>query len=253
MYDDHHPAIETENPRRPSRRIAGSEILRIVRGLSDHAEFLVVIFICFGGFIVSSIWWYVAFGQAANHSLFDTVGNITLIIHEMIALFAVGVFLSVRGWPLETLKFDVSWANSFRGVGLVLLYYVLYYAAYKIFPINDGYSSQSTSLHTVTLGLVLSGILVSIINPIFEEIIVVGYVMTVVGARYGAVAAIGVSTLIRVLYHLYQGDAAFISILPLGILFGLAYWQRRSLWPLILAHGLLDLAAYSQGWAQVQG
>ena len=52
--------------------------------------------------------------------------------------------------------------------------------------------------------------------------------------------AVGVSVLIRLLYHTYQGPMAVAFIFPMGVLFAVAYWRRRALWPLILAHGLFD-------------
>jgi membrane protease YdiL (CAAX protease family) len=41
-------------------------------------------------------------------------------------------------------------------------------------------------------------------------------------------------------YHLYQGVLGALTIAPVGLLF--AYWYVRSgrLWPLIVAHGLID-------------
>jgi len=80
---------------------------------------------------------------------------------------------------------------------------------------------------------------VSVVNPIFEETFVVGYVFA---AWQGASrwTAINISAAVRLTYHLYQGPIAVISILPLGIFF--AWWlsSRGRLWPLILAHAGLD-------------
>jgi membrane protease YdiL (CAAX protease family) len=43
------------------------------------------------------------------------------------------------------------------------------------------------------------------------------------------------------LCHLYQGPVGIVSIVPLGILYGYAYSRTRMLWPLILAHIVIDL------------
>lgn len=225
-----------------------TDMQKLVRDLPHLAEFCIVIFISFGGFIVVSLWAYLGPGQTNSGSQFTELGQMTLIIHEIIALFAVALFLSVRGWPIETLTFKITWADSFRGLGLMVLAYVIYAAVYNLFPRQPDAGGQFSVIGDATVLLIVLGILVSIVNPIFEEVIVVGYVMHFIGGRYGAIAAIGVSTFIRLLYHLYQGDMAFIFILPMGLLFSLFYWQRRSLWPLIFAHGIMDLVAIGQFW-----
>ena len=89
------------------------------------------------------------------------------------------------------------------------------------------------------------GMLVAIcvINPIFEELIVVAYVIQAIEKKHGVTFAIGASVFIRLLYHLYQGPAAVVAILPMGVLFAVVYWRWRALWPLVVAHGLADLIA----------
>lgn len=53
----------------------------------------------------------------------------------------------------------------------------------------------------------------------------------------------GIATLLRFLYHLYQGPVAALSVLPLGLLFGTVFWKWRNLWPLVVAHTLANLLA----------
>ena len=60
----------------------------------------------------------------------------------------------------------------------------------------------------------------------------------------GAALDITASTLLRFLYHLYQGPLASISILPLGLLFGAVFWRWRSVWPLIVAHTIANLLSF---------
>ena len=82
-----------------------------------------------------------------------------------------------------------------------------------------------------------------VVNSFFEETIVSGYVITALSPQ-GAGLAITASTLLRFLYHLYQGPLAAISILPLGLLFGAVFWRWRNLWPLIVAHTIANLIAF---------
>ena len=56
----------------------------------------------------------------------------------------------------------------------------------------------------------------------------------------GAAFAITISTLIRFVCHLDQGPIA-INMLPLGVIFAFVFWRWRLLWPLVVAHGVIDL------------
>jgi membrane protease YdiL (CAAX protease family) len=76
---------------------------------------------------------------------------------------------------------------------------------------------------------------------VFEEVFVAGYAITALQQARGMWIAINVSTAVRVLYHLYQGPFAFLMIAPMGLLFGYVYARTRQLWPLIVAHVLLDI------------
>jgi membrane protease YdiL (CAAX protease family) len=54
--------------------------------------------------------------------------------------------------------------------------------------------------------------------------------------------AVNASTALRVAYHLYQGPAGAISMIPFGLLFGWCFARTGRLWPLVVAHGFFDLA-----------
>jgi uncharacterized protein len=81
---------------------------------------------------------------------------------------------------------------------------------------------------------------VSIINPCFEEILVVGYVITTLRQVKGETYAVNISVAIRLLYHLYQGPLAVMSIVPLGLIFAYWYARKENLWSVIMAHALFD-------------
>ena len=83
-----------------------------------------------------------------------------------------------------------------------------------------------------------------VVNSIFEEALVTGYVVTAL-AEQGPALAITASTLLRFAYHLYQGPVASISVLPLGLMFAAVFWKWRTLWPLVMAHSLINVMAFS--------
>lgn len=82
-------------------------------------------------------------------------------------------------------------------------------------------------------------------NGFAEEVVVVGYFMTRlrqlgVGER-GALAS---SALLRGGYHLYQGVGAGAGNLVMGLVYGRWYQATGRLWPLVLAHALIDTVAF---------
>ncbi len=86
-----------------------------------------------------------------------------------------------------------------------------------------------------------------------EEIIVVGYLLTRLGQLgIGPRAALVWSSLLRGAYHLYQGFGAGLGNLVMGLVFGYAWQRTGRLWPLVIAHGLIDTVAFV-GYALLAG
>ena len=86
----------------------------------------------------------------------------------------------------------------------------------------------------------------STVNGMFEEMFVAGYIITALREARGVWTAINVSTVVRLLYHLYQGPVGVVTIVPMGLLYGFVYARTRQLWPLIFAHVLIDIIGLSQ-------
>jgi uncharacterized protein len=86
-----------------------------------------------------------------------------------------------------------------------------------------------------------------------EEIIVVGYLLTRLDQLgVGSHAALVCSSLLRGAYHLYQGFGAGLGNVAMGLVFGYAWRRTRRLWPLVIAHGLIDTVAFV-GYALLAG
>jgi membrane protease YdiL (CAAX protease family) len=88
-------------------------------------------------------------------------------------------------------------------------------------------------------------LLVSVLNPLFEEVLNLGFVQRLL-SKHGLAFALGSAVMLRLITHLYQGPLAAVAILPLGIVFGIYFHFRRELLPVVIAHGLLDFDAFSQ-------
>lgn len=102
-------------------------------------------------------------------------------------------------------------------------------------------------------------LLTAFANGWAEELVVVGFLMT--RARQlslSPVTAVLASSVLRGLYHLYQGFGAGLGNLAMGLVFGYVYVRTGRPWPLVIAHALIDavafvgyaLAAGHLGWLQ---
>ncbi|WP_125609833.1 CPBP family intramembrane glutamic endopeptidase [Specibacter cremeus] len=83
---------------------------------------------------------------------------------------------------------------------------------------------------------------------VLEETIMVGYLLDRFDKlRLGPIAAALVSSLIRGSYHLYQGFGPFVGNFLMGLLFCWVYKKFGRLAPLVIAHALVDIAAFTLG------
>jgi membrane protease YdiL (CAAX protease family) len=86
-----------------------------------------------------------------------------------------------------------------------------------------------------------------------EEVIVVAFLLTRLRQlRVNPVAALLASSLLRGAYHLYQGFSAGLGNVVMGLVFAYVWQRTGRLWPLIIAHGIIDTIAYV-GYALAAG
>jgi membrane protease YdiL (CAAX protease family) len=228
-----------------------------IRSLSGGAEVVIVVCVAFGWFIVGSLR---SFGDALAPSYqFPPVTErelTELVLQEIASFVVLGWFLWRRGWTLRLL--GLVWAERpvraslLLAVGQQVLWAValifcvvvptalIYAVLGQLVP--EAIAATAGPFVAPGIGLVAI-VAVSLVNPIFEEVFVCGYLVGRLAPRLGAWPAIHVSTAIRLTYHLYQGPIAALSIVPVGLVF--AYWfvQRKQLWPLIAAHAYFDFVA----------
>jgi membrane protease YdiL (CAAX protease family) len=82
-------------------------------------------------------------------------------------------------------------------------------------------------------------------HAVVEEVIVVAYLLDRFGKfGWSTPVAIGLSAVLRGSYHLYQGFGPFLGNAVMGVLFAWLYTRTRRVLPLIIAHALLDIAAF---------
>ncbi|MGH3675053.1 MAG: CPBP family intramembrane glutamic endopeptidase [Mycobacterium sp.] len=96
-------------------------------------------------------------------------------------------------------------------------------------------------------------IAVAFANGWAEEVIVVAFLLTrLQQLRVNPVVALVGTSLLRGAYHLYQGWGAGLGNLAMGLVFGYVWRRTGRLWPLVIAHGLIDSVAFV-GYALLAG
>lgn len=80
---------------------------------------------------------------------------------------------------------------------------------------------------------------------LMEEFVVLGYLFTrLKQLGWGIWPIIIATSVLRATYHLYQGPGAFIGNLAMGLLFGWLFARTGRLLPFLVAHFLIDAAAF---------
>lgn len=214
------------------------KLREMIRRLPARVEFLIVVVWAFGQFIFSSI---LAIGLPESNK-YTNEALVSVLVTEILQFAFLVWFLKVRGWTLEKVGLRVTWRTSAGGVllgigTLVMFVFVQILASYGV-DMQAAERLYPKVAGNLDLQVVF---LTSVVNGAYEEIFVAGYIITVLASVRGVWTAVNVSTGIRLLYHLYQGTLGVITIVPMGLLYGYLFVRTRQLWPLVLAHILLDV------------
>jgi membrane protease YdiL (CAAX protease family) len=205
-------------------------------------EFLMVVLGAFGLLILVSL--LQMFRPIAPADVSDE-GLKSLVRYEVLVLAVLLTFLHLRGWTVERIGIRITLRDTLIGLAFVLVAELIGMGALALIqPISPRLASmiENAGAASGTLSI-LSVLTFSIVNPIFEETFVCGYIIAALRGRSEPWTAINASVAIRLLYHLYQGAIAFIGIVPFGLV--VAWWYARTgrLWPVIVAHALADFVA----------
>ncbi|GFE88178.1 CPBP family intramembrane glutamic endopeptidase [Steroidobacter agaridevorans] len=216
---------------------------QIIESLSPRAEFATVMLGAFGMFVMSSL--TAAFDGGPSSPLTNDA-LLDLVAYEAVLLAMLGIFLSLRGWRPADVGLSPTLKDTAIGGVIVLADYMVYIVAWSIY---SQFAAAGGNL-PISAGLQASNVvLLSLVNGFFEELFVCGYLITAVKKRRSVVFAINVSVAIRLAYHLYQGPIAVPSIVPMGLIFGYWFAKTGRLWPLVVAHALMDFLAL---WPHVE-
>ncbi|QQP97783.1 CPBP family intramembrane glutamic endopeptidase [Lysobacter enzymogenes] len=217
-----------------------------IKSLSDRSEFIGVLTLAFGWTIASSVSMAlsnlgVAPPQPADAQTVDPNWLAGVLCMELPILAMIGLFLRERGWTWSRLGSPPSWRDVLPGLSLALGTALLFWLAQMIAASVGLETRAPDEAVPVQAGMDWPLILaVSAVNGFYEEALVCGYLIAAMRDKRSMWTAIHLSTAIRVAYHLYQGDVGVISIVPMGLAYAWLYAVTGRLWPLVLAHIVLD-------------
>lgn len=157
--------------------------------------------------------------------------------------------------PLELIGLDRRRPLRDLGVGFALAAGIGipglgFYLAARAIGINTNIAAANLTENWWTVPVYVA---FALMNGVLEEVIVVAYLFT----RWAQLGwstrkIVLISAVIRGSYHLYQGFGGFIGNIIMGLVFGAVYARTKRVMPLIIAHTLIDIAAYV-GYALLAG
>jgi uncharacterized protein len=217
-------------------------MLKFLRALSPRVEFVIVVTMAFGYFAFVSI--FVALHPHAG-PLHTNRSLIVLCVYELVLMALLFPFLRIRGWTFSKIGLDPTWRDTGLGILLFFAFYAVWVLVWiATVALAPETAQRMSETHIITQVIPATTIVANgMINPLFEEVFVCGYVMTALRKEGHTWFALNASVAIRLLYHLYQGPLGVLSIIPMGLMSG--YWYARTgrLWPVIVAHAAMDMLA----------
>jgi uncharacterized protein len=204
-------------------------------------EALAVVAICFGWFIFVSLTTVAAgFPHASG---FSDSAFVQIIAMELVLGGAALSLLHARGYPIARLLPTPSVRGGLIGIGLFVAALLIWGLVAELFPGGELERQPIVDIMAATQVSTPWVVALSIVNGLYEETFLVGYLLRGFRAS-GPALAIGLSVLVRLLYHLYQGPVGAVSVLVFGVVVSLFYWRTGRLWPIVVAHVLADLLAF---------
>jgi membrane protease YdiL (CAAX protease family) len=178
---------------------------------------------------------------------FDLAYQLLGIAVTLVPVALVAHLLALRGESVRDLGIDASRPAPDAATGAAIAAVVggaglgLYVLAYRL---GIDVRVVPSSLPAVWWRIPVL-LLDAVQNGVLEEVIVCAYLLhRLRQLGFGDSKALVLSALLRGSYHLYQGVGGFLGNAAMGALFGRYFQRRGRAMPLIVAHALIDAAAF---------
>lgn len=147
------------------------------------------------------------------------------------------------GWGLAAIP-----ACYMVNFGLALLYVL--WLLQQGQPLESSFESKAELIEVVSRTPSLLILPVTLFVGVYEEILFRGLILARLRVAFGTVGAVLISSLLFGAVHLpTQGLFGVVQTGLIGLIFALLTLWRRSLWPAIVAHAVMDAGAFlAAGW-----
>jgi membrane protease YdiL (CAAX protease family) len=175
---------------------------------------------------------------------YQLVGIAFGLMPVLLALYLLNLSNAPAG---RTIGFDLTRPRFDLGFGVLIALLIGVpglglYALARVLGLNTDVQASGLTDNWWTIPVL---ILSAAQNALLEEVVVIGYLFTRLSQLgWNAIAIVALSAIIRGSYHLYQGIGGFVGNLIMGVIFGLIYLRWKRVGPLVVAHTLLDIAAF---------
>jgi len=213
------------------------------RSTTTPLEAAIVVTICFGLSIITSLQ-AVAGGFRANGEFSDT-NLLWLMGTEFVLGGAALAFLRLRGFAIALLAPTPSVRGGLAGIGLFFAAWLVGWLLVAPFAtLAAGQAEQPIDRMVAEANLSVPVIVATaLVNSAFEEVFLLGFLARALRG-FGLAIALGVPTLVRLSYHLYQGPLGALWVFAVGLVFALYYARTVQLWPVVFAHVLWDIVPF---------
>ena len=209
----------------------------MLRRLSPVAELVLVNLICFGPFAAISI---VGLVERNTAHVFDDRRALAILGIELFCGTLALLLLRARGWKPADLGLRITLPQTLGG--MLLLFGANFLIALIVQVVRSATGINFDAVTSFEARLAWPVIVAyTLVNPLYDELFLVAYNVEAAKAS-GAAFAITLSAAVRFLCHVEQGPIATVTVLPFGLIFAFVYWRWRAVWPLIVAHGVMDFA-----------
>lgn len=210
---------------------------------------------------ISWLSWYATRRFGAHSPQVSNVSQLVTycatIVQEWVLFLYVWLGIRARGVTVRSLV-NARWATSeaaWRDVGIAALVWFLFIAIeligaviFRALGSNAGNVASVLLPHAAWELPVWAGVAAS--AGFCEEFIFRGYLQEQSKRLTGSVgAAIVIQAIFFGFGHGYQGWASMLTIVLIGVMFGIVAMMRKSLAPTMLAHGWADFIAGAAGYA----
>ncbi|WP_020471735.1 CPBP family intramembrane glutamic endopeptidase [Zavarzinella formosa] len=210
---------------------------------TDRAIFAEVMAVMAVGVIPYLLSTFVSLAEPPLPPLPFWLGSIDATIMSCCTIFVTIYLISRSGEPWERFGLPrVSLMDALAAVSVFIVEKIVWLSCYGSVRWDKEMFSKYQFAHPTSPtdhGLM---VLRELANGFSEELVMRAYLLTrlehLLGSRVGAVL---MSALLFASYHGYQGVAGVAYTLEFGIVYGLAYLFLRRVWPLALAHAMLNI------------